>query len=137
MARMDMTGFDKLVNAMRRMGQDSGPVAEEMVNASVEIIKETWVESAQAHGHVDTGDMIGSIGYGRPVNAGNLIYCDVYPQGNDSKGVRNATKAFILHYGKHNMPASYWVDDAELKAGPQCFAVCQEIWDRFLQSGGG
>ena len=137
MARMDTSGLDELISEMQRMGQDTGPVAEEMVEAAVEIIKQSWINAANEHGHVETGDMIGSIGYGRPVNAGNLIYCDVYPQGNDSKGVSNAAKAFILHYGKHNMPGTYWVDEAEMRAGPDVEAVCQAIWDRFLKSGSG
>jgi len=136
MARFECQGLDNLVDQMRRMGQDSGPVAVEMVEAVSEMIRDEWRESATAHGHVDTGAMVESVGYGVPVNAGNLIYNDIYPQGTDGKGVRNATKAFVLHYGKHNMPGSYWVDEAETHAGPRALSICQAIWDSFLASRG-
>ena len=136
MARFDTGGLDDLINEMQRMGQDTGEVAEEMVNAAVEEIREAWRKSAQEHGHHDTGAMIESIGIGPgPVRAGGILYRDVYPQGTDSKGVRNAEKAFILNYGKHNMPASHWVDDADEKSGAPVQAACQAIWDRFLRGG--
>lgn len=137
MARFDTGGLDELIQQMQRMGQDEGPVAEEMVNAAVEAIRDEWKKSAQSHGHHDTGEMIESIGIGPgPVRAGSILYRDVYPQGVDSKGVRNATKAFVLNYGKHNMPASHWVDDAEDKCAAPVQAACQAIWDRFLSGGG-
>lgn len=138
MARFDTSGLDDLISEMQRLGEAEGPVAEEMCMAAVEEIRDCWMRSAQDHGHVDTGAMISSIGFGpAPIRAGAIIYNDVYPQGTDSKGVRNAMKAFILHYGKHNMPGSYWVDDADAMSEGPVNAVCQAIWDRFLKSGGG
>ena len=137
MARFNTEGLDDLINEMERLGQNTGPVAEEMVNAAVDVIREEWRKSAEKHGHRDTGAMIKSIGIGPgPVKAGGLLYRDVYPQGKDSKGVRNAEKAFILHYGTARIPASYWVDDADDASGEPVQTVCQEIWDRFLASGG-
>ena len=136
MARMDTSGLDDLVNEMRRLGQDIGPVADEMLDAAAAVIRDQWKAVATEHGHVDTGAMIDSVDF--PVK-GNVraMYRDIYPQGTDAKGVKNAEKAFILHYGKHNMPGDYWVDEAEQKAGPEAVRVCQAIWDRFLKSGGG
>ncbi len=136
MARMDTSGLDELVNQMRRLGQDSGPVAEEMLDTAAGIIRDQWRETAKEHGHVDTGAMIDSVDF--PVK-GNVraMYRDIYPQGKDAKGVSNAEKAFILHYGKHNMPGDYWVDEAEMKAGPEAIEACQAIWNRFLESEGG
>lgn len=138
MARFDTSGLQGLINEMRRLEQDEGPVAEEMVNAAVAVIREEWRKSAEAHGHRDTGAMIESIGFGPgPVRAGNILYRDVYPQGVDSDGVRNATKAFILHYGCSRFPGSYWVDDADDNSAAPVQAVCEEIWNRFLASRSG
>jgi hypothetical protein len=136
MASMDTSGLDELVNQMRRLGQDVGPVADEMLNTAAGIIRDQWKATAQRYGHVDTGAMVDSVDFPVKGNA-RAMYRDIYPQGTDAKGVRNAEKAFILHYGKHNMPGTYWVDDAEDKAGPEAIAACQEIWDRFLASEGG
>ena len=136
MASIDTVGLDELVNQMRRLGQDVGPVADEMLNTAAGIIRDQWKATAKRYGHVDTGAMVDSVDFPVKGNA-RALYRDIYPQGTDEKGVRNAEKAFILHYGKHNMPGTYWVDDAEDKAGPEAIAACQEIWDRFLASEGG
>ena len=136
MASMDTSGLDELVNQMRRLGQDVGPVADEMLNTAAGIIQDQWKATAKRYGHVDTGAMVDSVDSPVKGNA-RAMYRDIYPQGTDAKGVRNAEKAFILHYGKHNMPGTYWVDDAEDKAVPEAIAACQEIWDRFLASEGG
>lgn len=136
MARLNTSGLDDLINEMRRLGQDSGPVVDEMLDAAAGIIRDQWKETAKEHGHIDTGAMIESVDFPVKGNA-RAMYRDIYPQGKDAKGVSNAEKAFILHYGKHNMPGDYWVDEAETKAGPDAIAACQAIWDRFLKSGGG
>ena len=137
MARFDTTGLDDIISQMQQLKEDEGPVAEEMVNAAVEEIKFQWQLSAGMHGHVRTGAMIESIGIGPgPVRAGSLLYRDVYPHGSDAKGVRNAEKAFILNYGRSNMPGSYWVEEADENSGEPVQARCEEIWDRFLQEHG-
>ena len=50
--------------------------------------------------HIRTGDMVGSIGpneYRETLGGGSQ---DVYPQGDDRFGVRNATKAYVINYGR-------------------------------------
>lgn len=135
MARFNTSGLDDIINQMRALGQDTGPVAEEMVVASVEAIREEWRKSAEAHGHIDSGDMIASITYSPSTTVmGSIKSRDVYPQGNDHKGVSNATKAFVLHYGKSTKAGSHWVDDADDNSSAPVQAVCEEIWDNYLQS---
>ena len=136
MAKMDTSGLDELIREMQRLGQDEGPVVDEMLDTAAGIIREQWRETAKRHGHVDTGAMVDSVDFTVKGNA-RALYRDIYPQGVDAKGVRNAEKAFILHYGKHNMPGTYWVDEAEDNAGPEAIEACQEIWDRFLAREGG
>ena len=136
MARFDTSGLDDLIREMTRLGQDEGPVVDEMLDTAAGIIRDQWKETAREHGYIDTGAMIDSVDFTVKGNA-RALYRDIYPHGKDAKGVRNAEKAFILHYGKHNMPGSYWVDEAETKAGPEAIEACQEIWDRFLESEGG
>ena len=135
MASFACEGLDELVNEMRKLGQMQGPVVDEMLDAAADIVRDGWKESAKSHGHIDTGAMINSIDFTVKGDV-RALYRDIYPQGTDAKGVRNALKAFILHYGKSSKAGTYWVDEAEMKAGPSAIAACQEIWDRFLQSGG-
>lgn len=136
MARFDTSGIDEIIQAMTRMGQNVGPVAEQMVLAAADEIKTAWKDTARDRGLHDTGAMIDSIGYGgtTPERLGDIYYKDVYPQGKDGKGVRNAEKAFILHYGKSTYPATYWVDEADERSAAPVQARLEEIWDRFLES---
>lgn len=137
MARFDTSGIQEIISEMQKMGQDVGPVAEEMCMAAVEEIRNAWRQSAEEHGLRDTGALIDSIGFGpSPVRAGGILYNDVYPMGTDSKGTRNAEKAFILHYGKSTFPGTHWIDDADEKSAAPVQARIEEIWDRFLSESG-
>lgn len=136
MARFDTTGLDDLISDMQRLGQGSGAVAEAMVSAAAAEIRSAWRESAEAHGHRDTGAMIESIGFPFPVqNMGGILYRDIYPQGKDSKGVRNAEKAFILNYGSSRIRPSYWVDEADEKSAPRIQEKLEKMWAEFLDTG--
>ena len=116
MASFECQGLDEMINQMRKLGQLDGPIVAEMLDTAAEIIRDGWIDSAERHGHVDTGAMVNSIDF--PVKGdARALYRDIYPQGNDAKGVSN-------------------VDEAERKAGPAAIAACQSIWDSFLASGG-
>lgn len=136
MARFDMGGLDGVINDMRRMGQASGEVADAMLLTGAAEVREAWRRSAEEHGHRDTGDMIESIGYPRaPVNIGGAKSIDIYPQGVDRRGKRNAEKAFILHYGTSRVQGSRWVDDADKYCEGTVVPAMIEVWDRWLKTG--
>ena len=137
MARFDTSGLDELIAEMQRLGEASGEIAEAMVTAAVEEIRDAWKESAEEHELRDTGAMIESIGFPQPVQRlGDVLYRDVYPQGTDGKGMRNAEKAFIAHYGTTRQPATYWVDDADDKSGPRVQQRLTDMWEEHLKTGG-
>lgn len=134
MARFDTSGLDDVLNDMKHLGELTGPTADKMLMAGAEQVKKAWKASAEKHHHRDTGDMIDSIGYPRkPMTVYGVRAIDIYPQGKDHKGVRNAEKAFILHYGTKRIPGSHWVDDADEMAGPLVEQAMTEIWDDHLK----
>lgn len=136
MARLEITGLDELAREMAKRGEHVGAVADAMLLAAAEIARQSWQESAEKHGHKDTGQMIASIGYPRKIKEiGGAKGVDIYPQGKDYKGVRNAEKAFILHYGTKRIPGSHWVDDANAIAGPKIATTMRSIWDEYIQTG--
>ena len=138
MARFDTSGFDEVIADMIRLREDTGPVADEMLMAGAEEVKQAWKRSAENHGHRDSGDMIESVGYPRkPKTLNDIRMIDIYPQGKDHKGIRNAEKAFIKHYGTKAQPGSHWIDDADAEAEPLVAAVMTEIWDEHLLNRGG
>lgn len=115
MARFKVDGLDDLLDRLTAAGEAlNGDTADRMLMAGAEQVRVAWRNSAEAHEHRDTGDMIDAIGYPRaPSDVGGVRSIDIYPQGTDRKGVRNAEKAFLLHYGTSKIPASHWVDDAD------------------------
>ena len=134
MARFEMEGFDELLAEMKRMGELSGETADKMLMAGAEEVKKAWKDSAVRSGHRDTGDMIDSIDFSRkPKTAGDIRTIEIFPQGKDSKGVRNAEKAFVLNYGKKNKAPSHWVDDADRASGEPVMQVMTEIWEKHLE----
>lgn len=135
---MSMSGADAIVAQLRQMDQAlAGDITERMIEAGAAEVKKAWKAVAQEHDYHDTGAMIRSIdssaGNKREPNA---IYREIYPQGKDDKGMKNAAKAFILHYGTSRIKASYWVDEAEQRAEDPCNEAMTRVWDEYLQTQG-
>lgn len=136
MARFDMSGLDPIIDDMRKYGEKSGEAAQAMIMAGAEQVKLAWKRSAEEHKHRDSGDMIESIGYPRqPKDIGNALTIDIYPQGKDHKGVRNAEKAFITHYGTSSRPGDHWVDDADAYSEETAVPAMAKIWEDFIATG--
>lgn len=136
MARFEVEGMDEIIRQMRSMQQLTGKVAEAMLMAGAEEVREAWRESAEKHKHRDTGQLIESIGYPRkPKAASDMLSIDIYPQKKNDRGIRNAEVAFVLHYGTTKMPGSGWVDDADTISGPNVTSAMQRIWAEYLETG--
>lgn len=156
MARFEVTGLDDLIADMKRMHELSGDIADEMLLAGAEEVKGAWKETAEKFQFKETGDMIESIGYPiAPKTVGDVRRIDIYPQGKGSSGVRNAEKAFILHYGTQGstsanairkrkkvdkrkgpgIPATHWVDEADDISGPRVMEAMEEIWNKHIMEG--
>jgi hypothetical protein len=81
-------------------------------------------------GYIDTGDMLASVARADKSPKGTA---EIYPQGTDSKGVRNAEKAFILHYGTSSVQGSRFVDDIEDKAAPEIYVAMGNVMDEYIK----
>ncbi len=137
MAQFSTDGIDSIAEEMAWMGEAAGEVADEMLLAGAEEVKRAWKETAERHGYRETGDMIESIRADKAPksDANDVRRISVYPRGEDRKGVRNAEKAFLLHYGTSKIHGSHWVDEADQDAGPMVQDVFEKIWDRHLKGG--
>ena len=137
MAQFSTDGIDPIAAEMAWMGEAAGEVADEMLLAGAEEVKRAWKETAERHGYRETGDMIESIRVDKAPksDANDVRRISVYPRGEDRKGVRNAEKAYVLHYGTSKIHGSHWVDEADQDAGPMVQDVFEKIWDRHLKGG--
>ena len=124
MARFRTEGLDDIIDDMTAMGQSTGELADEMLFAGAEEVKKAWKAAIRRNKLmknrlIDKSDMLNSVNYSRTVKRiGDIKSVDIYPQGKDRKGVKNAEKAFINHYGTSEIDATYFVDDADDIAGP-------------------
>ena len=137
MARFSTDGIDQIAAEMAWMGEAAGEGADEMLLAGAEEVKRAWKETAERHGYRETGDMIESIRADKAPksDANDVRRINVYPRGEDRKGVRNAEKAYVLHYGTSKIHGSHWVDEADQDADPMVQDVFEKIWDRHLKGG--
>lgn len=135
MARFDVSGLDETIEEMKRLGQMTGQTDDAMLMAGAEEVRKAWRQSAEEHRHRDTGDMIASIGFARkPKEIGSIRSIDIYPQGKDKRNIRNAEKAFILHYGTTKIRGSRWVDDADKISEQTVVPAMIRVWEQFLQN---
>ena len=94
----------------------SRPDAERVLLAAVPVVEAAWKASGEKLGYRTHGKnrkhMLDSFKASKIIGgeAGAQYSIDVYPAGKDSKGVRQAEKAFILNYGTARYPGSEWVD---------------------------
>ena len=103
MATLRVSGFELMDQQFNKMGR---PMIKKIVEAGAMAAKQEMIDDTMEKGHVRTGDMLKSIGtneYREFLGGGSV---DVYPQENDRKGVRNATKAYVINYGKGRRPST-------------------------------
>lgn len=134
MARFNVTGLEEVIKDMAQMGEKAGRVADDMLIAAAEVVKETWKSSIKSHGHYGkyTGDMYESVGPTRPVNRGDTRTLYVYPQGSDRTGTRNVEKAFIANFGREHQDATGFANEAEENAEAPAQEAMINIWDAFI-----
>ena len=103
MATLRVSGIELIDQQFNKMGR---PMIRQIVEAGAKAAEKVMAGETKAKRHVRTGQMLKSIGtneYREFLGGGSV---DVYPQGDDSRGVRNATKAYVINYGKGRRPST-------------------------------
>jgi len=137
MARFETDGIDDLIQAMESAGELMSETADAMLVAAAGVVTDEWKRAAGAAGHRNTGAMNNSIGFSRkPKTIRDAKRIDIYPRGKDSKGVRNAAKAFTLNYGTKHITGSRFVDVADRNSAPKVEKAMRDIWEQKLQQKG-
>lgn len=135
MATFDGIGFDDLIADMLEESALVSKAADDVLAAGAAVTSDCWKAAIKSHDLIDTGDMLASVAAGPVQTDGNDVkYIYVSPQGKDHKGVRNAEKAFINHYGTSKIKATHFVDDAETEASEKAADAMQDVWNK--QKGG-
>lgn len=133
MAKFEINGVDRIIDELGRMDALTGPMAEEMVDAGARVLVDTWKDVIRSRGHVDTGDMLRSVKAKKPAGSSEVVAREVYPLGKDAKGVRNAEKAFILHYGWKSRQGDHFVDQVEADANEPAVSAMEAVMDKYMK----
>ena len=96
MAKVSFSGFDQVENQLESLGRDA---VRRIVEAGAAALVTATQESIGSHHHVATGSMARSVKAGKYHEELNSGWIEVYPQGEDSRGISQAKKAFVINYG--------------------------------------
>ena len=94
---MTYSGFENVERQLEKLGRET---VKRLVNAGAKALEETTQELTQQYHHVGkTGSMKDSVKPGQYHETLDGGWQEVYPQGNDPRGVSNTVKAFVINYG--------------------------------------
>lgn len=131
MAKFNVVGLDDIQDAMLRREAATAEAVPEMLKAGGAVMQKAQKDEITStfKSKRSTGDMASSIVVSKikEIDGGKRV--EVYPDGKDRHGVRNATKAFVLQYGRKNMPARPWFTAANTKAADDVNAEMRRVWE--------
>ncbi len=96
MARFSYDGFKAAENVLGRMTRQG---VRRLLEKGGEVAVGWWTRNIEDKRHSRTGEMLRSVGttaFRENLDGGSI---EVYPLETDSKGARNATKAYVTNYG--------------------------------------
>ena len=96
MARLEYKGFEILQNQIEQLSRTT---IRRLVEAGANALIESTQESIESYHHVVTGTMKTSVKAGKYHETLGGGWMDVYPQGDDPRGVSQAKKAYVINYG--------------------------------------
>lgn len=133
MARMRSQGVEELAADLKKLDKDADAVQQEMLDAGAKSLVSDWKKGIESAGHVDTGAMKKSV---RSSKTAKKRQREIYPRGKDEKGVRNAEKAFILHYGTSKIKGDRFIDAIEEAGEPAAVQSMEKVLERHLRKRG-
>ncbi|MGN0598920.1 MAG: HK97-gp10 family putative phage morphogenesis protein [Oscillospiraceae bacterium] len=142
MAKCYVSGIDELAMELKKLGQlDNDKLVEEMLEAGADVVIDEWKEGIKKavknkRGR-STGELLESVTTNKGIDkVGDVSAKTIYHAGKDSKGVRNAEKAFILHYGKSGQAPTLFVDDVEAVAEDKAAEAMEQVFNDYLEKEG-
>ena len=96
MARCQYDAGD-LDSRLTALGRDA---VRQIVMAGAEACVEETRKEIDRYRHVMTGSMMANVAPGKYHEDLGSGWVEVYPQGDDSRGISNAKKAFVINYGR-------------------------------------
>lgn len=129
--------IDSIANELKNLGAEvENALGDEILDAGAEVAVTEWKNEIQRNGHVKTGDMLNSVKAKKVSNSKRGNVREIFPQGKDRKGVRNAEKARVLSNGTSKKTGSHFADTAEKNAETKSVIRMQAVFDEYLKQKG-
>ncbi len=119
---MKTTGLDECILYTEQLGKNLPVVEERIFDTTSAISEKCWKEVINRRGHVDSGCMRDAVKSDKTtkLRSGGRKFRDTYPRGKDygskkhkrKTPIRNAEKAFYIHYGKKGV-GDHFVDEVD------------------------
>lgn len=128
-----MSGFEAIEKALLTREKKVVEATKAMTEAGAKVLAEAQSQEVQRtfKGAHSTGALANSIKPTGVKTTATETYRYVYPQGKNSKGERNATVGFVLHYGRTGNGAirpTHWVTAANEKAAEKVQETMHKVW---------
>ena len=129
MAKFNVVGFDSIEKEFAKRPKVLSDAAPKMLKAGAKVLVQAQKQEAETLKIRDTGQFIESIKATPIKNKDGVYSVDVYPQGVDDKGVRNATKGFVAEYGTSRRPARPWMSKANENSADDVHKAMRDVWE--------
>ena len=131
MARFEVNGIEGFEDKILKREAAATAAVPAMLKAGAAVLvaaQQAEVEST-FRGDRATGDLARSIKATSVKKKDSTQYVEVYPQGGNRRGERNATVGFVHQYGRSNMPARPWFTRSTQKATPEVRDAMRKAWE--------
>lgn len=135
MAKFETAGFEEIEKQFLRRAENAVKAVPRMLQKGAQVLAEAQRREIEQMDIVDKGELMRSVKPTKVKQKDECSYIDVYPQGTDSKGVRNAEKGFIAQYGKSNEPARPWMTAANAKSADAVHDAMWQEWEQVNNEG--
>lgn len=125
-------GADELIEGLQKLGAGMQETKEAMLGKGGEWLAAGWKDIIAQRDFIDNHDMLDNVKY--KINTRRGIRAAVITStGKDRHGVRNAAKAYYLHYGTSRIPASHWIDEVDKEYAPLAVEDMGRILSRKIE----
>lgn len=140
MGLLHVEGIDDMTRMLDKISSlDEGKVVEDMLKEGAKDVEKAWTDNIIKRDYRDSRKMLLKVNTGRVKKNQWGRFNTTYPFGVHVRPwgkVRNAAKAFYLHYGFPGYTGTRWVDDVEKDASKTAPDTMQKVFDKFIEQKG-
>ncbi len=128
MAHISFSGLEDFETRLARHEKAATDAVPDMLAAGGQAMVEAEKAAIRKYDLIDKGALMKSIKATKPRTKSTETSLEVYPQGKNRKGQRNATVGFVQEYGTSSMDAKPWHSEAVEKGREPVREEMNRVW---------